>query len=69
MVMACSKSQLSACMKCKNLSVNEKIVVLDYTKQHTSQECRKIAKYFNVDKRATATIFKKEILKEVEGRI
>lgn len=53
-VMACSKFQLSANMKSKNLSLNEKIAVLDYVKGHPSQSYRKIAEQFNVGKTATA---------------
>ena len=47
-------------MKCKNLSLNEKIAVLDYAKQHPSQVYRKIAEHFNVSKTATAIILKEE---------
>ena len=63
-----SKHQLSAALKRKCLSLDEKIVILDYTDEHPKMSCRKIAENFSVGKTAVSNILKdgKNLRKDFE---
>ena len=50
--------QLSAALKRKCLSLDEKIVILDYANEHPKMGCWKIAEHFSVGKTAVSNILK-----------
>ena len=56
--MSLSKHQLSAALKRKCLSLDEKIVILDYANEHPNIGYRKIAEHFSVGKTAVLNILK-----------
>ena len=66
--MSLSKHQLSAALKRNFLSLDEKIVVLDYANEHSKMGCRKIAEHFSVGKTAISNILKdgKNLRKDFE---
>ena len=66
--MSLSKHQLSAALKRKCLSLDEKIVILDYANEHPKMGCRKIAEHFSVGKTAVSNILKggKNLRKDFE---
>ena len=55
LVLSLSKHQLSAALKRKSLSPDEKTVILDYANK---MDCRKIAEYFSFGKIAASNILK-----------
>ena len=55
LVLSLSKHQLSAALKRKSLSPDEKTVILDYANK---MDCRKIAEYFSFGKTAASNILK-----------
>ena len=66
--MSLSKHQLSAALKRKCLSLDEKIVILDYANEHPQMGCWKIAEHFSVGKTAISNILKdgKNLRKDIE---
>ena len=66
--MSLSKYQLSAALKRKCLSLDEKIVILDYANEHPKMGCRNIAEHFSVGKTAVSNILKdgKNLRKDFE---
>ena len=56
--MSLSKHQLSAVLKRKCVSFDEKIVILDYANLHPKMGCRKIAEHFSDGKTAVLNILK-----------
>ena len=56
--MSLSKHQLSAALKRKCLSIDEKIVILDCANEHPKMGCRKIAEHFSGEKTAVSNILK-----------
>ena len=66
--MSLSKHQLSAALKRKCLSLDEKIVILDYANEHPKMGCWKIAEHFSVGKTAVLNILKdgKNLRKDFE---
>ena len=63
-----SKHQLSGALKSKCLSLDEKIVILDYASEHPKMGCWKIAEHFSVGKKAVSNILKdgKNLRKDFE---
>ena len=63
-----SKHQLSGALKRKCLSLDEKIVILDYASEHPKMGCLKIAEHFSVGKTAVSNILKdgKNLRKDFE---
>ena len=57
--MLCSKFQLSALMKRKNLSLDEKMKVIDYADKNTKVECRVIVEHFSIGKTCVSNILRK----------
>ena len=66
--MSCSKFQLSARMKRKNLSLDEKTKVIEYTNKNPTKGCRFIGEHFSIGKTCVANILKnaKTLEKEYE---
>ena len=62
------KCQLSAALKRKCLSLDDKISLLDYASEHPKTGCRQLAKHFNMGKTAVATFLKdaKNLQKDYE---
>ena len=58
LVMSFSKYQSSAALKRKCLSLDEKIVILDYVNEHPKMGCPKIAENFSVGKTTVSNILK-----------
>ena len=58
LVMSFSKHQLSAALKRKCPSLDEKIVILYYANEHPKMGCWKIAEPFSVGKTAVSNILK-----------
>ena len=56
--MSLSKHQLSAAIKRKCLSLDEKIAILDYANEHPRMGCRKVAEHFSAGKTAVSKILK-----------
>ena len=54
--MSLSKHQLFAALKRKCLSLDEKIVILDYANEHPKMGCWKIAEHFSIGKTAVSNI-------------
>ena len=54
--MSLSKHQLSAALKRKCMSLNEKIVILDYANEHPKMGCQKIVEHFSIGKTAVLNI-------------
>ena len=67
-VMSLSKCQLSAALKRKCLSLDDKISLLDYASEHPKTGCRQLAKHFSIGKTAVANILKdaKNLRKDYE---
>ena len=57
-VMSLSKHQLSAALKRKHLSLDGKIIILDYASEHPKMGWWKIAEHFSVEKTAVSNILK-----------
>ena len=55
---SCSKFQLSARMKRKNLSLNEKMKVIDYADKNSKLGCRIIADNFSIGKTCVSNILR-----------
>ena len=66
--MSCSKFQLSARMKRKNLSLDEKMKVIEYANKNPTKGCRFIGEHFSIGKTCVANILKnaKTLEKEYE---
>ena len=64
--MAMSKKQLAAGMKRTRLSLEEKIEVLNYVKDHPKKSCRDISEQFKIGKTAASNILRdsKKLRKE-----
>ena len=56
--MSCSKFQLSARMKRKNLSLGEKMKIIDYANKNPKMGCRVIAEHFSVGKTCVSDILR-----------
>ena len=56
--MSCSKFQLSARKKRKNLSLDKKMKVIDYANKILKMECRVIAEYFSGGKTCVSNILR-----------
>ena len=56
--MSCSKFQLSARMKRKNLSLNEKMKVIDYANKNPKTGCRMIAEHFSIGETCVSNILR-----------
>ena len=56
--MSCSKCQLSACMKRKNLSLDETMNVVDYANKNPKMRCRVIAEHFSIGKTCVLNILR-----------
>ena len=56
--MSCSKFQLSARMKRKNLSLDEKMKVIDYANKNPKIGCRVITEYFSIGKTCFSNILR-----------
>ena len=56
--MPCSNFQLSARMKRKNLSLDEKMKVIDYANKNPKMECRVIAEHFSIGKTCVSDILR-----------
>ena len=66
--MSCSKFQLSTRMKRKNLSLDEKMKVIDYANKNPKIGCRVIAEYFSVGNTCFSNILRntKAVQREYE---
>ena len=66
--MPLSKHELSAALKRKCLSLDKKIVILDYANESPKMGCRKIAEHFSVGKTTASNLLKegKNLQKEFE---
>lgn len=58
--MSLSKKALSGQMEKKTLSLQDKVKLLDYKKDHPKKSCRDIAEVFKIGKTSAATILKNE---------
>ena len=56
--MSCSKMQLSARIKRKNLSLDEKMKVIDYANKNPKIVCQVIAEYFGIRKTCVSNILR-----------
>lgn len=56
--MSLSKCKLSAALKRKCLSLDEKMDILNYAKDHPKMGCRQIAEHFSIGKTAVSNILK-----------
>ena len=63
-----SECQLSAALKRKCLSLDDKISLLDYASEHPKTGCRQLAKHFNIGKAAVPNTLKdaKNLRKDYE---
>ena len=66
--MSCSKFQLSTRMKRKNLSLDEKMKVIDYANKNPKIGCRVIAEYFSIGNTCFSNILRntKAVQREYE---
>ena len=55
---SCSKFQLSARMKRKNLSLDEKMKAIDYANKNPKMGCRVIAEHFSIGKTCVSNILR-----------
>ena len=56
--MLCAKLQLSACMKRKNLSLDEKMKANDYANKNPKMGCRVIAEHSSIGKTCVSNMLR-----------
>ena len=66
--MSCSKFQVSARMKRKNLTLDEKMKVIDYANKNPKMVCQVIAEHFSIGKTYVSNILRniKSLQREYE---